>query len=232
MAFDTRFCDLIGLIPDEIRPYLNGLTGAVSYPTSRSDPVLRLVGGREGDMYLKVLRVNGAGANSLRDEAVRLEWLGGRLCVPNVVASGSRGGYEFLLTKSVPGVPANDRSAGRGRQEVASLVGRALKEFHSVPTVDCPFRHPVVGPTSEEDEVLVHGDYCLPNVLFDAEGRHHFLDVGEAGVGDRYIDIVAGIWSLRHNYGKGSVGNMLDEYGLHTLDRGKLAAYWRWWNSL
>ena len=80
--------------------------------------------------------------------------------------------------------------------------------------------------------MLVHGDYCLPNVLFDADRRHYFVDVGEAGVGDRYIDIVAGIWSLRHNYGKGSVGNLLNEYGLRTLDREKLTAYWRWWNSL
>jgi hypothetical protein len=37
---------------------------------------------------------------------------------------------------------------------------------------------------------------------------------------------------LRHNYGKGGVGNLLNEYGLHTLDRRKLTVYWRWWNSL
>lgn len=231
MAFDPHFSTLIGLIPDEIRPYLVGLSGAVSYPTSRPDPVFRLVGGREGDMYLKVLGPNGAEFNSLRDEAMRLEWLGSRLPVPKVVASGSRGGYEFLLTKSAPGIPAHDRSADWNRQEISSLVGRALREFHSVPIVDCPFHHPVVGPTSKEDEVLVHGDYCLPNVLFDVDSCH-YLDVGESGVGDRYIDIVAGIWSLRFNYGKGSVGDLLNEYGLRTLDRGKLTAYWGWWNSL
>lgn len=231
MAFDPHFSTLVGRIPDEMRPWLTGLTAAVSYPTDRSDAVFRLVGEGEGDTYLKVLDVNGAEYNSLRDEAMRLEWLSSRLPVPKVVASGSRGGYEFLLTKSVSGVPAHDRSAGWNRQEVASLVGRALRRFHSVPIVDCPFRHPVVGPTCKEDQVLVHGDYCLPNVLFDA-GRSHYLDVGEAGVGDRYIDLVAGIWSLRHNYGKGSVGNLLNEYGLKTLDRGKLTAYWRWWNSL
>jgi len=79
--------------------------------------------------------------------------------------------------------------------------------------------------------VLVHGDYCLPNVLFEGD-RCHYLDVGEAGVGDRYIDSVAGIWSLRYNYGKGNVENLLKEYGLPILDRRKLTAYWRWWNSL
>jgi kanamycin kinase len=76
---------------------------------------------------------------------------------------------------------------------------------------------------SDEDELLVHGDRCLSNVLFDADSCH-YLDVGEAGVGDRCIDIVAAIWSLRYNYGKGSVRNLLDGYGLQTLDWGKLTA--------
>ena len=71
--------------------------------------------------------------------------------------------------------------------------------------------------------MFVHGDYCLPNVLFDADSSH-YLDVGEAGVGDRYIDIVAAIWSLRYNYGKGSLRNLLDGYGLQTLDWKKFTA--------
>jgi kanamycin kinase len=231
LAFDPQFSTLFGLIPNELRFHLTGLTVAVSYPTDRSHAVFRLVGEWEGDMFLKVLYAKGANYNSLRDEAMRLQWLGSRLPVPKVGASGSRGGYEFLLTRSVPGVPTHDRSARWNRQEFASLVGQALQRFHAGPKVDCPFRHPVVGPTCKEDEVLVHGDYCLPNVLFDADGCH-YLDVGEAGVGDRYIDLVSGIWSLRHNYGKGSLGNLLNEYGLKTLDRRKLTAYWRWWNSL
>lgn len=209
---------------------MSGLTGAVFYLSSQSDAVFRLAGVDRSDAYLKVLRAGGARPGSLQDEARLLEWLGDRLPVPKVLASGSRGGYEFLLTGSVAGVPAHDRSAGRGRQETASLVGRALRKFHSVPVADCPFRHPVVGPTSKEDQVLVHGDYCLPNVLCDAD-RCYYLDVGEAGVGDRYVDIVAGIWSLRHNYGKGGVGDLLREYGLPSLDRRRLAAYWGWWNS-
>ena len=231
MAFDPRFDALSGQIPEAIRPHLAGLTGAAYIPTSSAASVFRLTGEREEVLYLKVLGARDAGFGWLRDEALRLEWLGDRLPVPGVVAYGSRGGHEFLLTRLVPGVPAHDRSAGRGRQEVAALVGRALKVFHSVPTKCCPFRHPVVGPTSERDEVLVHGDYCLPNVLLDG-GRFRYLDVGEAGVGDRYVDVVAAIWSLRHNYGRGSVAALLDGYGLRTPDRRKLAAYWRWWNSI
>jgi hypothetical protein len=91
LAFDPHFDTLTSLIPDELRPHLIGLTGAVSYPTDRSHAVFRLVGEWEEDRYLKMLGEDGAEYNSLRDEAVRLEWLGSRLPGPKVVASGSRG---------------------------------------------------------------------------------------------------------------------------------------------
>jgi hypothetical protein len=75
LAFDPQFSTLFGLIPDELRPHLTGLTAAVSYPTDRSHAVFRLVGEWEGDVFLKVLDAKGANYNSLRDEAMRLEWL-------------------------------------------------------------------------------------------------------------------------------------------------------------
>ena len=55
LAFVPQFSTLFSLIPDELRPHLAGLTGAVSYPTSRSDLVFRLVDEWEGAIYLKVL---------------------------------------------------------------------------------------------------------------------------------------------------------------------------------
>ncbi len=113
LAFDPRFDTLTGQIPEEIRHHLTGLTGAVHCSTCRSASVFRLVGGWDEDLYLKVLGAHDAEFNSLRDEALRLEWLGGRLPVPRVVAFGSRGPHEFLLTKSVP---AHDRSAGSDKR--------------------------------------------------------------------------------------------------------------------
>src|SRR5215210_2473822 len=81
----------------------DGMTFRMLFTRIRYHAVFRLVGEWEGDVFLKVLDAKGANYNSLRDEAMRLEWLGSRLPVPKVVASGSRGGYEFLLTKAVSG---------------------------------------------------------------------------------------------------------------------------------
>ncbi|MDE6723102.1 MAG: aminoglycoside 3'-phosphotransferase [Eubacterium sp.] len=58
----------------------------------------------------------------------------------------------------------------------------------------------------EEDLVFTHGDYCLPNVFMQNDTVTGFLDLGKAGIADRWQDIALCIRSLKHNicdyYGK------------------------------
>lgn len=48
-------------------------------------------------------------------------------------------------------------------------------------------------------DVLLHGDYCLPNVILDNWRFSGFIDLDAAGMGDRHIDLFWGIWSLSFN---------------------------------
>ena len=57
----------------------------------------------------------------------------------------------------------------------------------------------------ELDPVLVHGDFCLPNLFFDDKKLSGLIDLGHAGVGDRYLDIALCYRSLKHNF-DGSYG--------------------------
>lgn len=52
----------------------------------------------------------------------------------------------------------------------------------------------------EEEPVLSHGDYCLPNVFFRDGAISGFLDLGRSGIGDRYNDIAICWRSLRDNF--------------------------------
>ena len=40
-----------------------------------------------------------------------------------------------------------------------------------------------------KNDALLHGDYCLPNVMLDGWRVSGFIDLGNGGIGDRHIDI-------------------------------------------
>lgn len=77
----------------------------------------------------------------------------------------------------------------------------------------------------EEDPVLSHGDACLPNILMLGHELSGFIDLGAAGLGDRYRDLERACWSLSYNYGEGYDEVFLSAYGLTEPDRRKLSFY-------
>lgn len=82
---------------------------------------------------------------------------------------------------------------------------------------------------ADEDLIFAHGDYCLPNILFDeleTGGRvSGFIDLGRAGVSDRYRDLALCRRSLIRNCGPASVPHFFAAYGLPQPDEAKLIFY-------
>ena len=70
-----------------------------------------------------------------------------------------------------------------------------------------------------KNDTLLHGDYCLPNIMLDDWRFSGFIDLDGAGVGDRHIDLFWGAWTLRFNlhtdrYRK----RFFDTYGRDMID--------------
>ena len=50
-----------------------------------------------------------------------------------------------------------------------------------------------------KSDTLLHGDYCLPNIILRDWCFSGFVDLGCGGIGDRHVDLFWGIWTLYHN---------------------------------
>ena len=66
---------------------------------------------------------------------------------------------------------------------------------------------------------MIHGDYCLPNLLLEDWRFSGFIDLGNAGIGDRHMDLFWGAWSLRFNLKTDAwCRRFLDAYGRDQID--------------
>lgn len=68
-------------------------------------------------------------------------------------------------------------------------------------------------------DTLLHGDYCLPNILLDDWKLSGFIDVGSGGVGDSHVDIFWAIWTLFFNLKTDKYSKrFIDAYGRDRIN--------------
>lgn len=225
-----------------------------------SDASTYLLAGEE-NIYLKIQPLSKE--SPLYDEKIKLEWLQGRLDVPEVLYYG-RGEYkEFLLMTEIKGINASDETHKKNVEHLMKLLAQGLREIHSVSIDNCPFQQTLyvkileaglrveqqlvdeddfddirAGQKAEElyqellkkrpveeDLVFTHGDYCLPNIIINGNSIGGFIDMGRAGIADRYQDIALAVRSITYNFGETFVPIFLEEYGLSEPDYSKIYYY-------
>lgn len=69
----------------------------------------------------------------------------------------------------------------------------------------------------EEEFVFSHGDFCLPNIFFSDEKISGYIDLGKAGVADRWQDIALCYRSLLHNFEGKYCDNNFPEFSADIL---------------
>jgi aminoglycoside 3'-phosphotransferase-2 len=64
-----------------------------------------------------------------------------------------------------------------------------------------------------EDIVVAHGDATLSNLIVDNEGKVGFVDCGNTGRGDRYLDLGVLAAEIAEHYGDDAVVQFMRSYG-------------------
>jgi aminoglycoside phosphotransferase len=79
-----------------------------------------------------------------------------------------------------------------------------------------------------EDLVFTHGDCCLPNAVVDADFNVAWIDLGRAGVADRYQDLALVVRSMESPVNaqfNGWSARFLERYGIGEPEQQKLEFY-------
>lgn len=70
-----------------------------------------------------------------------------------------------------------------------------------------------------KNDTLIHGDYCLPNIILNDWSFSGFIDVDHGGIGDRHVDIYWALWSLHYNLKSNQFSQrFIDAYGKNSVD--------------
>ena len=190
---------------------------------------------RCADMFLKI-----DSAGKMARSAKAQEYFAKKGLSAPLVAYETDAGRDYLLVRAVPGAYACAESMLKEPEKLAALLGETIRMLHETDAADCPLRDtnerllqmyadengcPFPGNAGcLEKDALVQGDCCLPNIFFENGRFSGFIDLGEAGIGDRHADLCCAVWSLGYNTGSDAWGDtLLDAYGRDKVDEERLA---------
>lgn len=107
-----------------------------------------------------------------------------------------------------------NHAAGRSDAGMLNYMGAAA---------DTAYDEIIASISLLRDDAVLHGDWCLPNVLLSGWQVSGLLDLGKAGRGDRHYDLHWGCWSLWYNLGSRQWAEaFLDGYGRDVIDPARL----------
>ncbi len=113
------------------------------------------------------------------------------------------------------------RAEGNYRERRAE---QSLLQYMGYTSIDTAYKDLIsLYKSTPEDRVIIHGDYCLPNIILLDFKYNGLIDLAYGGVGDRHYDIFWGIWSLQYNYKRDEYAKrFIQAYGKSEVDQHRL----------
>lgn len=128
---------LSATVPNAMRPFVNECRWIrITIGNSRAD-TFRLERDGQASLYLKVSLISHR--RELLWEVERIDWLQGKVPVPEVIRYEADDRKEFLLLTALPGRNAADQIGEMPNENIVRLLATGLRMIHAVPIEECPF---------------------------------------------------------------------------------------------
>ena len=109
---------------------------------------------------------------------------------------------------------ANYLSAAEAGYRAGRFDKAHFPEAALIPTADAAWQIIQNKKHLLRSDTLIHGDFCLPNIILQDWKLSALIDFDHAGMGDRHVDLFWTIWSLRFNLHTDQYrSRFLDAYG-------------------
>lgn len=123
-------------VPQGLAKFTNGYTWE-QITIGQSDAMTFLLKGSINNQYLKIQPNNSI--ENLYQEKEKLEWLQGKLSVPEVLYHDTDEVNEYLLITEIKGINASDKSNKANLSLLIEQLALGLKTIHSLSIESCPF---------------------------------------------------------------------------------------------
>ncbi|TDJ08224.1 MAG: aminoglycoside 3'-phosphotransferase [Deltaproteobacteria bacterium] len=197
----------------------------------------------------------GSNQSNLVFEKQALAWMKNKFLAPSVVKFLKKPDATYLLTTALEGHNASRfTTLNIPEADMMKLLAKTLRKIHQIPIDNCnldqglatripqakkrwelalidknisdPYESLIQKCNFKEDQVFTHGDYCLANIIIGKNNSTGLIDLGRAGVSDRYQDISLLFRSFEYYTGKRLDDIFVSEYGLiDYLDQEKIEFY-------
>lgn len=128
----------------------------------------------------------------LNKEYEKDKWFSNVLPTPKPVLFIIEDNTAYYLRECIVGENLCSNKYLNNPKLLIKLLKEGLDIFHKAPINNCPF-------INEDGNTLIHGDFCLPNILVRNNKVVGFVDIGDAGIGDKWCDYAWCIWSMEYN---------------------------------
>ncbi|MCZ6635712.1 MAG: aminoglycoside 3'-phosphotransferase [bacterium] len=145
--------------PKDIQKALKGYASTGdNYQTSSTADIYFFKRKNSPGLFLKINRTeDDPDAPGLQPERIAMDWLHGKLSVPQVLHFHKEETTEYMLTEQIPGTSSHHDCFKNDKFGLVQLLANALQEIHRVPYKGCPLDTRIETQLKEAEHKLKKG---------------------------------------------------------------------------